>query len=140
MSVSRAFALLLALIGPAAAQSHPTTLGTTNSGISITTGNTYQTVLTSVSPNTQSRQSITIQNNNTNGDNCWIIFGTSAITPGTTTASTSITIGGVTQSASKFSILLQTGGSYQRYSPYIPADTIYATCASTSDSLYVDTQ
>src|SRR5690349_7848737 len=111
--------VLVGLIGAAFAQTHPTTLGTTNASVTIATGNTFQSILSSVQVNTQARQSITIQNNNTNNDNCWLYIGaTASATKGT-------------------SILLAPGGSYQRYYPYIPTDNIAATCTTTNDTLYL---
>jgi hypothetical protein len=108
-------ALLLSLLAaPAYAQ---TNAATTNGSVTIATGSTFQTVLTASS----SRRSLTIQNNNTNGDNCWLFIGAGAATKAT-------------------SILLGQGGSYQRYAPYIPSDAIQATCATSSDSIYVDVQ
>jgi len=67
------------------------------------------------------RRSLTIQNNNIS-DNCWLFIGANAsATKGT-------------------SILLTPGQSYTRYYPYIPSDNISATCATTNDTLYIDTQ
>lgn len=108
---------------PARAQ---TPAATTNGSITIATGNTFQQVLAALTFSstavTTARHSLTIENNNTNGDNCWLFIGPTA-------------------SATKAtSILLGQGGSYQRYSPYIPSDNIAATCTNTSDTLYVDTQ
>jgi hypothetical protein len=106
------------------------TLATVNGSVSITTGNTFQTVLAAVTGGfpvfnpggiPTGRRSLTIENNNTNGDNCWIFIGS-----GTATKATSM--------------LLGQGGSYTRYWPYVPSDVIQATCASNSDTLYVDTQ
>lgn len=106
-------ALLLA--GTAAlAQTQPA--DTTNASVSITTGNTFQTVLAA-----GVRRSITIENNNTNSDNCWVHVDASAVTKAN-------------------SILLTPGGSYTRYYPYIPAGAIQATCTTTADTLYVDYQ
>lgn len=114
--------ITLGLVGIVNAQQHPTTLGTTIVTVTITSGNTFQSLLSSVTPNRQGRQSITIQNNNTNSDNCWIFLGATA-------------------SATKAtSILLGPGGSYQRYYPYVPSDNIAATCTSTNDTLYLDWQ
>lgn len=90
---------------------------TTNVTIVIAAGNTFQTILAA----STSRLNMTIQNNNTNGDNCWLFIGAGSATKAT-------------------SILLGQGGSYQRYFPYIPSDAIQATCTTTSDTLYVDTQ
>lgn len=101
------------------------TATTTNSSAVIATGNTFQTVLaaTTTGPGNNPRHSLTIQNNNTNGDNCWIV------------------VGGVLGSAAKVSaIILSQGQAYTRYYPFIPADAIHATCATSSDTLYIDTQ
>jgi curli biogenesis system outer membrane secretion channel CsgG len=92
---------------------------TTNSSVVIAAGNTFQTVLTAVTSNNQ-RRSLTIQNNNA-ADSCWIYVGAGSPTKGT-------------------AILLLAGGSYTRYYPYVPSDPIQATCATTSDTLYIDTQ
>jgi hypothetical protein len=35
---------------------------------------------------------------------------------------------------------LVAGGSYTRYYPYVPSDEIEGTCATTSDTLYIDFQ
>jgi hypothetical protein len=94
---------------------------TTNASVSIAAGNTFQTVLAAVAAYPAApRRSITIENNNTS-DNCWVYVGSGVATKGT-------------------AILLQPGGSYTRYSPFIPSDAIQATCAITSDTLYVDSQ
>lgn len=93
---------------------------TTNGSVVIATGNTFQTVLTAVVGMAQLR-SVTIENNNVNGDNCWIYVGNGSPTKAK-------------------SILLTPGGSYARYFPYVPSDAIQATCTTTSDTLYVDTQ
>jgi len=107
--------LALALIAPIAAFAQSTT-PTRNGSVSITTGGTFQTALAA----NDRRRGLTIQNNNTNNDNCWIYLGTLA---SATTAT---------------AILLAPGGSYQRYYPYIPRDIVNVTCATTSDSIYVD--
>lgn len=93
--------------------------GTVNRSAVITTGNTFQTILTAETANSR-RQSLTIANNNAT-DSCWVYVGA-----GTATKATSI--------------LLLAGGSYSRYWPYIPQDAIQATCANNSDTLYVDIQ
>ena len=95
-------------------------VGTVNSSATITTGNTFQTVLASILGTTTIRQALTIENNNAS-DSCWVYIGSG--------------------SASKAkSILLLSGGSYTRYWPYVPSDAIQATCASNSDTLYIDNQ
>lgn len=112
------FAALLAF--PAYGQQQPLNLGTLNGSAIIATGNTFQSVLAAVT-NVNKRKSLTIQNNNAT-DSCWIFVGaTASATKGT-------------------SILLLPGGAYTRYYPYIPSDNIAATCATSSDTLYVDTQ
>lgn len=112
---------LLCFSSSALAQA-PTGIPTINRSVTISVGSTFQTVITSTTPPSGALRSLTIQNNNTNSDNCWIFLGPTA-------------------SATKAtSILLGPGGSYQRYSPYVPSDNIAATCATTSDTLYVDTQ
>lgn len=109
---------VIALLSSAACADAPqSAYSTVNGSVVIAAGNTFQTV---VAANSRLR-SLTIQNNNTNGDNCWVFVG-----GGTATKPTAI--------------LLGQGGSYQRYYPYVPADAIQATCAATSDTLYVDTQ
>lgn len=110
-------ALLWAVLSPASAQ---TVAATTNASVLITTGNTYQTVLAALT-GFATRRSLTIQNNNTTTDNCWIFIGSGAATKPT-------------------SILLPPAWSYTRYFPYIPSDAIQATCATTGNSVYVDVQ
>lgn len=109
------FALLLA--GPAVAQS--IVAQTTNSSVAITAGGTFQTILAAVTQNNQ-RRSLTISNNNAT-DSCRLFIGSGTATVGN-------------------SIMLLPGGSYTRYYPYIPSDAIQATCTTTADTLYVDTQ
>ena len=115
----------------------PTNRATLNSSVTITTGNTYQTVLASnfsssstvqsaVSPH---RQALTIENNNAS-DSCWIAFGK-------TSGGTVITAANATKAES---ILLLAGGSYTRYWPFVPSDEFEATCATSGDFLYIDNQ
>ena len=56
------------------------------------------------------------------------------------TLSTSVTTGNGTTTAQQASILLTPSSSYQRYFPYLPRGPIVVTCATTGDSIYVDTQ
>lgn len=108
------------LISPASAQ---TVAQTTRVPTAITTGNTFQTILPAVTSNNQ-RKSLQIQNNNAT-DSCWVDYG----------------IGVTAGNASKANaILLLPGASFTRYTPYIPADEIEATCATTADTLRVDSQ
>lgn len=115
---------------------------TLNNSVTVTTGNTFQLILAAAGPGTSNvRQSLTIQNNNST-DACYLIVGQATqVTSGSTTTSTNLTINGATVTAAQASIyLVGKGGWYTRYWPYVPSDPIYATCASTGDSLYVDIQ
>jgi hypothetical protein len=91
-------------------------LSTVNAAVVITTGNTFQTVLAG----TITRQALTIENNNAS-DSCWVYIGSGSATEAK-------------------SILLLAGGSYTRYWPFVPSDAIQATCATSSDTLYIDYQ
>jgi hypothetical protein len=110
------FVLVIWMVSPVLAQSNRATI---NGSVVITTGNTFQKVLSAGAP-----WSVTIENNNAT-DSCWIQFG-----QGVTAAN----------AAKGKSILLLPGGSWARYYPYVPSDEIEGTCASNSDTLYVDTQ
>jgi hypothetical protein len=121
-------ALTLELGGLALAQSAITV---ENHSQKIVTGNTYQAVLVA----DPSRVSLTIQNNNTNTDNCWV-DDTATVAVGNT-ASTNVTTLGGTLTAAQASILLAPGQSYTRYYPHLPNGAIVATCAGTGDSLFV---
>jgi hypothetical protein len=112
---------------------------TINGSVKITTGNTLQSILGAQGFN-QALKSVTFQNNNST-DNCWIVFGSNiTITSGTTTLSTNVTVNGVTMTVQQAAILLTPGGSFQRYLPYLPADQIFGTCATTGDSIHIDYQ
>jgi len=122
--------LLLASLGTSYAQTSPGTTvqgtvinrATVNSSVTITTGNTFQQALASTLGTTTQRQSLTIQNNNTSTDNCWVFFGATASATKATSA------------------LLQPGQAYTRYWPFVPSDAIQVTCASTNDTMYVENQ
>lgn len=93
---------------------------TINSSATIAAANIFQQILPSILNSTTQRQALTIQNNNTT-DACWVHIGTGTPETGN-------------------SMLLTAGGSYQRYWPYVPSDAFQATCANTSDTLYIDIQ
>lgn len=122
--------LALALASPAAGQSASSfqgqsqATGTLNSSATIATGNTFQTVLAAMTatnyPGTPARRSLTINNNNAT-DSCWIFVGAGTAAKGT-------------------SRLLLAGATITWSWPYVPSDAIQATCASSNDTLYVDTQ
>src|SRR5665213_1167354 len=94
--------------GPASAQFSVVDAITTNRSATITTGNTFQTVLAK-----QQLRSLTIQNNNAT-DNCWVEFGV-GITAG--------------NASSAKAIMLSPGQAFTRYFPYVPFDEIEGTCA-----------
>lgn len=104
--------------------------------VKITTGLTYQLIL---ALNTF-RNSLTIQNNNAS-DTCQIIIvGVGSPWLAGDTTATSRTVNGTSMTAVQASISILPGSSYTRYYPFIPSDLILGTCATTGDSLYVDTQ
>lgn len=108
-------------------QVKPGNLPTLNNSVVITTGNTFQTVLTAAT-GAAPRNSLTIQNNNAS-DSCWLSFGS--------VGGTAITAGNATKGKS---ILLTAGQAFTRYLPYIPVDEIEGTCATSADTLYIDVQ
>ncbi|WP_445222249.1 hypothetical protein ACKWRH_21580 [Bradyrhizobium sp. Pa8] len=117
-------------VGSAAAQS---AVPSDNWSVSITTGNTFQTIQTA----NNTRRALTIQNNNAS-DSCYLDV-TGVVSAGNTTA-TSVTTKGGTITAAKASVLLQPGQAYTRYYPYTDSGPIVGTCATAGDSLYVAIQ
>ena len=101
-------------------------LSTVNASGTITSGATFQQILPSIIPGagnaSTARQSLTIQNDNTNSDNCWVF------------------IGPIASATEQTSILLAPQQAYSRYWPFVPSDQISITCAGTSDTYYVDFQ
>lgn len=126
-----AIATVLTLVSVALAQQFqgpPVQGAVVNRSTKITTvviaaGNTFQIALASIiGDTTTQRQALTIQNNNTTTDNCWLFLGPNA-------------------SATKAkSILLAPGQAYTRYWPFVPSDEVNVTCATTSNTMYVDNQ
>lgn len=90
----------------------------------IVAGGTFQlmpgTLGTTVASST-ARRSLTVQNNNTSTDNCWLFIGAGSATTGA-------------------SVLLAPGQGYTRYFPYVPSDPLQITCATTGDTFYADHQ
>jgi len=118
----------------------PTDAGTLNH--SLVPGTTYVQVLAAAPPTTNNsnpRRAITIQNNNTNTDNCFV-DDTGLVAIGNSTATSVTTTDGNTITSGQASILLSPGGSYQRYWPMIPNGRIVAVCAGGSDSLFIAVQ
>jgi hypothetical protein len=120
LTIGLAVAAVLGAVMTAGGQAITVPALTTNASVSISTGNTFQTIITPPAAPAQWR-SVTIENNNTNTDNCWI------------------TVDGGAASKAK-AILLLPGGSYTRYFPYVPANAIQGTCQTSADTLYVDYQ
>lgn len=96
-------------------------ISTVNSSGAVTTGGTFQQVFPSTI-GTNKRQSVTIQNNETGTDNCWVY------------------IGPIASATEAKAILLTPGSSYQRYWPYVPSDQISITCSGNGDLFYADSQ
>lgn len=89
--------------------------------ITIVSANKFQQVLAPNTADAPERRAFTIENNNTNGDSCWVYTGSDA--------------------ASKaVSQEVAAGNSYARYWPFVPPDGVQATCASSSDTLEVQYQ
>ncbi len=122
----------------------PVNRSTINLSAKMTATLQYQQVLPNILGTSTPRQALTIQNNNAS-DSCYLVIGqiplagVAQITNGVATTA-SITVNGVSVTAIQASILLTAGGSYNRYWPYVPSDAIYAACANSGDSLYVETQ
>jgi hypothetical protein len=119
LSMKRLTLAALALLYSTAVMAQSVPAVTANGSVVIATGNTYQTVLAA-----GTRRSLTVQNNNAS-DVCWLQFGI-GVTAGNATKGKSIT--------------LAAGSSFTRYFPFVPSDEFEATCATSADTLYIDTQ
>jgi hypothetical protein len=111
-----------------------TALSQDNRSLSVTTGNTYQTI----APADNTRQMIQIENNTIDSTNTHFCYvnDDGLIPAGSTTSTPATTLNG-TVTAAKASILLApNGGAYTRYNP-VPSGPLVATCAFSGDSLYV---
>jgi hypothetical protein len=89
-----------------------------NNLVTIATANAFQQVIGSNSSATQ-RQALIIKNDNSNGDSCWVFFGSN-------------------KPSKEKSVIVASGDSYVRYWPFVSSDAMQATCASSSDALYVE--
>jgi hypothetical protein len=90
-----------------------------NNPVTIGSGNTFQQVIGSSNGNPKERQALIIKNDNSNGDSCWVFFGGD-------------------KASKEKGVMVASGDSYVRYWPFVSSEAIQATCASTSDALYVD--
>ncbi len=101
---------------PIFAQQPPASIKTS---VTIVTGNKFQIILPE-NDTGKDRRALVIDNNNTNGDSCWIFVGTGRA------------------SQEKSDKVLAPGGQYVRYWPFVPSDEVQATCASSADTLSVE--
>jgi hypothetical protein len=89
--------------------------------VTIVTANKFQQVLAPNKANAPEGRGLTIENNNTNGDSCWVYIGSGL-------------------ASKEESQQLTARESYVRYWPFVPSDGIQATCAASSDTLDVQYQ
>jgi hypothetical protein len=108
-------AIFLLLGSAASAQTPP---APTDTVVTIDAGNKFQQVLASSGTE---RRMVRISNNNANGDSCWVFVGSG-------------------RASKEGSYTVPPGKEYLRYPPFVPSDTIQATCASSSDTLDVEYQ
>ena len=118
--VCAAFALAIAsiLLGSRAFAQTTTPQEPTGSAVTIEIANKFQQVVPATGAK---RKALTIKNNNTNNDSCWVFIGSG-------------------RASKENSIALDPSGSYVRYWPFASSDAIQATCASSSDTLLVEYQ
>lgn len=115
---------LMAMSGIAMAQSASIVAATQSAYGTIAAGGTFQAMPGNLAIGVHTaaaRRSLTVQNNNTTTDNCYLYIGT-----GTATTAKSI--------------LLAPGQGYTRYYPYVPSDPLQITCTTTGNSFYADYQ
>jgi hypothetical protein len=89
--------------------------------VTIVTGNKFQQILPENNTG-KDRRALVIDNNNTNGDACWVFVGTGRA------------------SKEESDQVLAPSEEYVQYWPFVPSDEIQATCASSSDTLSVEYQ
>ncbi|HEY2527670.1 MAG TPA: hypothetical protein VGJ20_06910 [Xanthobacteraceae bacterium] len=102
---------------PAPSPGTPSDRPTTHAVVTITTAKVFQQVL----PPASNLEGLTIENNNKNGNNCWLFIGSGSATIATST-------------------LLTQGASYIQYWPFVPSGAILATCDSSGDTLSIEMQ
>ena len=98
---------------------------TVNGSTTLTTSGVFVQILSSNTASNIVRQALTIENNNP-ALSCYLFIGQN------TNASVSAT--------TSTGMLLLPGGSYTRYWPYVPSDSIWATCLGTNGTVYVEVQ
>jgi len=118
VAVSLAIASILLGSATLAQSQTPEPQAPTGNLVTILIGNKFQQVVPPNKGDTE-RRALTIQNNGSNSDNCWVYIGSD-------------------KASKDNSIVLAPGKSYTRYWPFVSSDGIQATCASSSDTLYVE--
>jgi hypothetical protein len=116
MLCAASLAIASILLGSRALAQTTTPQEPTGSAITIEIANKFQQVVRATGTE---RRALTIQNKNS--DNCWVYVGSG-------------------KASKENSIALDPGTSYIRYWPFAPSDVIQATCASGSDTLFVEYQ
>ena len=114
--VAASLAIASMLLGSTCFAQTTTPQGPSGNLVSIETGNKFQQIVPATSTE---RRGLTVKNNNTNSDSCWVHIGSD-------------------RASKENSIVLDPGSSYNRYWPFASSDAIQATCASSSDTLYVE--
>jgi hypothetical protein len=112
------FAIASILLGSTSFAQQPPAL--TDSLVTVATGNKFQEVVPPDKSGAE-RRTLTVQNNNTNGDSCWVYVGSD-------------------KASKEGSNVLAPGKEYARYWPFASSDAVQATCASSSDTLQVEYQ
>jgi hypothetical protein len=117
--VAASLAIASILLGSRALAQTTTPQEPSGNLVTIVTGNKFQQVVPATGTK---RRSLTIKNNNTNGDSCWVFVGNGRASKDDSVA------------------IITPGNPYVRYWPFASSDTIQATCASSSDTLDVEYQ
>lgn len=142
-----ALALMVATAFPSAAQ--PLDVTALNRSAIILAGGTFQSIYSAAPQNATTLRAITVENNNnsvvnTNGggsDICWVEFSGAVLAGDTlTTTKTTVNAPALSSTAGKISIALSQYGAYGRYVTFIPRGPVMATCQTTGDSLYIETE
>ena len=89
--------------------------------VTIAAGNKFQQILPE-NDTGKKRRALVIDNENKNGDSCWVFIGTGQA------------------SKEESDKVLAPGDEYVEYWPFVPSDEVQATCASSSDTLSVEYQ
>ena len=118
MLCAASLAIALILLGSRSFAQTTTPQEPTGSAVTIEIANKFQQVVPATGAK---RKALTIKNNNTNNDSCWVFIGSG-------------------RASKDDSVVLAPGATYVRYWPFASSDAIQATCASSSDTLLVEYQ